>query len=268
MLLSIIVFIILFIIILVGLYLLTRPPSDKDDQIMYDYFTDIRPKLKTGDIMLFSSKKINGNFLDELSYKSRTTFLDTEYGHVGLVVKNPVTGQLYMLECTDHMHTADDKAVHLNNYKRGGIRIIDLDTLLKRYQSENAGIFAVKFIKHEIPYHLIMDNLHEYCNVIFDQKWKLVVLAVTELMVSHNLAVKLSGRPTGILAKSNLNSKYRRMMCSEFVHEILYRCRVAKPYQSKLVWPHVYTLSTFRDMVNVKFSKQYKFSIKNHEHYE
>ena len=53
-----------------------RPYFDKDYGFLYDYYTDILLKLKTGDIMLFSSK-YNGNLLQKIICQSWTNLLGT-----------------------------------------------------------------------------------------------------------------------------------------------------------------------------------------------
>lgn len=261
---SIILLVLVFALILIVVYLRSRPRSVNDNGIIYDYRRNIRHKLKTGDIILFSSKE-NGSVFDKIKYWSRTKLLGTEYGHVGLILKNPKTGELFLLECTDYMHTADDEAIHLNNYNRGSVRIINLDTLIDKYYQQQMGIFSVKFIEKEIPYNLIMNKLREYKDVIFEDKWKLVFLATTDLLISHDFAKKLTSSPnssTDIIKHFRSNNRYRKMMCAEFVHEILYRCGALKAYPSKLFWPHIYTSAFFKELEIIKFTKQYKFTVK------
>lgn len=262
-----ILIIVLVIVMLIVLYICWRPSTITDNGTIYNYNTNIRPKLKTGDIILFSSKN-NGSAISDLMYKTRTSLLGTDYGHVGLVVRNPSTNKLYLIECTDYGHTAHNLARVLNDKKRGGIRIIDLDTIIDRYGTEQNGLFAVKFIETEIPYKTITKILPEYQNVVFENKLKLITLAITDLMLSHQLAAKISGsgyRGAGKYSFGTTNSDTnsdtnpRKMMCSEFVYEILYRCGAVRKYDSRLVWPHDYTTEMFQSMSIVNFSRPYVF---------
>ena len=138
---------ILIIIILVFLYIKSNQKSLDSYQNIGSYptykYADIKNKLKTGDIMLFSYKKHQSK-IHEIFYYCRTKLLGSEYGHVGIVIRD--NDKLFLLECTDSDHIGNNKSFHFNNYGKGGVRIIELETLLKEYENGYMGIFGVKFI--------------------------------------------------------------------------------------------------------------------------
>ncbi|QGR53978.1 hypothetical protein [Moumouvirus maliensis] len=243
----IIIGIIFFILFIIFIYILNKKTSS--DELEYNY-TDIRKYLKTGDIILFSCKK-HENILDELQYFSRTTLLGSEYGHVGLIMRE--NDKIYVVECTDNNHTGDNYAWRKNNYKKGGLRIINLDVLLKEYYKSHLGAYGIRFISEPIPNDIFLDKIKKYYDMPFESKFTLFALAFVDICISHDISSELSN----ILADKN------KLMCSEFTHDILYRCGILKPYPSKIFWPYLIDNELFDSLHDSKYSKLYKFNFKN-----
>lgn len=239
----VIVFIIFYILIFVK----------KTYKYKYDPFYDydnIKNNIKTGDIILFSCKN-NRNLYNSIEYLLRTEFIGSEYGHVGIILKDE-SNNLFVIECVANDHCADKHATYLNNYKKGGIRIIELEKILNEYCKENAALFAIKFISREIPYSIAINNLNKYKDITFENKGRLFILGIIDVIISNNIGKKLA-------LKINNN----KMCCSEFAHNFLYNCNVLKKYPSKIFWPHLITNDLFDEIEIVKYSKPYKFKLKN-----
>ena len=239
--------IIIFILILILLYILFS--VNNDNSPIY-YYEDIKDKLTTGDIILFS-REIYDSVLDKILYDTRTKLLNSIYGHAGIILK--INNVLYIIECCGYYQTGYAHANHLNNQKMGGVRIINLDTILKDYYKNYKGICAVKFISREIPNSVIMQNIIKYQNMIFEKGKNVCFLAVADLLISHKFA-------------ENISKKFsdKRMFCTEFLHSLLCDCGVLKKYPSKLFWPHCITQKIFDDLEIIKYSKPYKFTFINH----
>jgi hypothetical protein len=174
--------------------------------------------------------------------------MNSIYGHAGIVIKKK--NKLYITECCGHDQTGYHEAKHLNDKKMGGVRIIELDVLLREYYKNNKGVCAVKFISKEIPYSDFMKNMLKYRNAVFQDRKVLIMLAITDIFISHELAKKLS--------KGYGDEK---MICTEFVYNILRDCNVLKEYPGKLFWPHTITNKLFDELEIIKYSKPYKFVI-------
>lgn len=239
--------IIIIIAILFILYVLifVRKKDKHENHSFYNYH-DVKKKLKTGDIILFSCNS-NEDFYSVIKYYIRTKFVGSSYGHVGLVYKD-YDDKLYIVECVSSLHCADEHAIYLNNYGKGGVRIIDMEILFDKYSKENSAYFAVKFISKEISNDIFIENLNSYAEKIFENKSILFFLAFVDLCISHNLSNHLTS-----LCNEN------KMMCSEFVHNILYRCNVTKEYTSKLIWPFTVMDELFEKLEIVKYSEPIKF---------
>ena len=119
------IFIIILIIILVCIIIFVGP---KQHQLVF--YDKIKDKFKTGDILLFSCKK-HSSTLKHIEYYMRTNLLGSIFGHVGIVLREK--DNLYMVECTDIGHIGEKHAHYLNDQKKGGVRIIKLEYLLKKY---------------------------------------------------------------------------------------------------------------------------------------
>lgn len=240
---SIILIILIFAIIIIINYKVTPP--------RYNYKT-IRPYLKTGDIILFSCDYYNSTIAN-LAYDFRTKLVGSEFGHVGVIVRDP-SGKLYLLECTDYIHTAQDIAKKFNDQGKGGLRMIDFDVLIKEYHKENNAVFAVVFIDREIPNSLILSKIDKYKNQIFEKRTVLLSLAFTDIVLSHDMAKRII-----MYLKNRNGKKYNRMICSEFVYSILYDCGVVKKYPAKIFWPHFMSNGKLQKLSNGKYSLPIKF---------
>lgn len=232
-------------IILILLVLFSHKEIKKSD--IYDY-NDIKKHLKTGDIILFSIKS-HKNLIENFKYFTRTKLVGSEYGHVGLIVR--INDKIYVLECTDSGHTGDEFALHQNN-GIGGIRMIDFDILSKEYIKKGATHYGIKFISQEIPLDVIKNNLKKYQNKTFENKAILTFLAIIDEGLSHEFATELS---------KNMCNK-DKIMCSDFVHDILNESGVLKDYPSKIFWPQLFERPIFNNLQKIKYTdKVYKFII-------
>lgn len=210
-------------------------------------FSEIRSKLKTGDIILFKCQ--HDTPLYKLSYYVRTGLVGTEYGHSGIVIKGK-NGNLFILECCGYDQCGYDKSYYMNGGKkgRGGVRIINLDTVLGAYKKEYNGYFGVKFIEKEIPLSTINRVIKKYRDVFFQYPHMLAILAITDNGFSHALAKYIAER-----------CDKKHMICTEFTYDFLYECGIVSEYPAKLFWPHSFTNETFKNIQIVKYSDLYKF---------
>ena len=250
-----IITIIIIILILILLFVLFLTENVENES--YHSFNEIRDKLKTGDIILFSCRRYY-SLLEEIIYKSRTNLIGTIYGHVGVVIKK--NNKLYLVEACGYKLCGYDKAYHLNNYNQGGVRIIKLETMLNEYHKKYNGVYAVKFISEEIPYQKIMEKIKKYKNITFQSMKTLAFLAIVDIFISHDLAINIS-------KKCDKN----KMICTEFLYNLLYDCGVLKEYPVKLFWTHLFTENIFTKLENIKYSGPVKFMAPcvsaNHVHF-
>ena len=244
------IIIIIIIIIIFYLLLFVKQNDPNKYEPIYNY-SDIKENFKTGDIILFSCKK-NGSFGKKLEYYLRTNFIGSEFGHIGIIIKNK-KGKMYVIESTNKNHCGEKYCHKLNTYDRGGIRIIGLNKLLNKYNHDNDAIFAVRFISKEIPLSVAIKKLNNYQNFTFPDKRWLYLLAIVDVGISHTTGQKLSK-----LCNEN------EMMCSEFVYDFLYNCGILKYYPSKIFWPHLVTNGILDNLAIVPYSKLYKFNLTAH----
>lgn len=239
--------IIIIILILIMIFIIMMPIDPYYGKI--ETYSNIKSKLKSGDILFFTCHHHNKIF-DKIQYYCRTNFANTEIGHVALIIRKG--DRLFALECTNVKHCADKYAYyysyHGGNPRKEGIRIIDLDILLKKYYKAFKGSYGVRCISQEIPNEIIFKNVEKYKNMVFDSPTGIAFLAFIDLIISHNLASKLSKKIGN-----------NRIICSEFVHRLLYDCGVMKEYPSKIFWPHFYNSKDFKKFTNVAYSDIIKF---------
>ena len=247
------VWVIIIILILLVAYIIFRNNNNKNknkkDTINHLYkYTELRDKLKTGDVLLFSCKK-HDNLFGRLQYYIRTNLLGSEFGHVGIVIRD--NDQIYLVECTDVCHTADNYAYRFNSYGKGGVRIIELDYLLDRYHKKYGGIFGVRFISKAIPNNTIFRKIIKHKNKIFENKIKLFLVAFIDNCLWHSLASNLS----------DIFYDQNRIICSQFAHELLYNCDVVGPYNSNLFWPHLFDDNQIFDYIQkISYTPIHKFT--------
>lgn len=242
----IIIFIILIIFILYIIFFIRKADIYRNDPLYH--YQDIKKKMKTGDIILFSCKK-NNSIYQKLGYYVRTELIGCEYGHVGIIVKK--NDKLYVLECVSDDHCADIHGEYLSGSGEGGIRLINLETLLHHYYEDYDGLYAVKFISKEIPLETVDNELQNYVGTKFEDKKKIFLLGLIDICISHNLSKKLS---------SNNKKEDKILCCSGFVHHFLNKCGVFKDYPSELFWPHLFLYDDkCKPLENVEYSKPFRF---------
>lgn len=213
---------------------------------------DVSNTLKTGDIVLFSSKN-NGDILQSSIYFARTRLVGSEYGHVGIILRED--DELYLIECCNPNQVGHEYSYHLNNKLLGGVRIIKLETILSQYYDMYGGFFAIKPIKTAIPNEVIMQSLSKYQDSIFEDIGFVYCIAMIDNLISKDVAKKVISK-----YRSELFNDHR-MTCGEFVYRLLTDCGITKPCRSKLIWPHVYTGKRFEKLSSSAYDNHYKISV-------
>lgn len=240
-----IILIILIIFILYVVFFVRKADIYRNDPLYH--YQDVKEKMKTGDIILFSCKK-NNSIYRKIGYYVRTELIGCEYGHVGIIVKH--NNKLYVLECVSDEHCADIYGKYLNDSGEGGIRLINLETLLEQYNVDYDGLYAIKFISKEIPVKTIFKELKNYKITKFQDKKKIFLLGLIDICISHDLSIKL-------ISSDNEN---KILCCSGFVHHFLNSCGVLKDYPSDLFWPHLFLYDEIcKPLENISYSKPYRF---------
>ena len=212
-------------------------------------FDQIKSSLKTGDILLFSRRDDQG-LIDNIVYNARTKLLHNEYGHVGIIYRDD-NGQLFVIEAVKPDQIAEDYAYYYKDARKGGLRIIDMDTLMYRYSKEAQAEFGLMFINKAIDNKLLTSNLDYYKNTTFRNGIIMTLLAFVDTAISNKQA--------NWLAKHVYHKD--RLMCSEFVYDILQRCGVVKPYTSSIFWPHLFTNGVFDKLAEGRYSECVKFVV-------
>lgn len=212
---------------------------------------DVIDTLKTGDIVLFSSKN-NGDALQSSIYFARTKLVGSEYGHVGIILREK--DDVYLVECCNPNQVGHESSYHLNNKLLGGVRIIRLQTILKQYYDMYGGFFAIKPIKTAIPNKVMRSALQKYQDSIFEDIGFVYCIAMIDNLISKDVAKKVISKYRSELFEHN------RMTCGEFVCKLLIDCEVVRQCRSKLIWPHVYTGKRFDKLSNGSYDVHYKIS--------
>lgn len=236
--------IIAVILLLCAIWALSKKPDDvvRDLAQVYD-------DLKTGDIVLFSSKN-NGDPIQSAVYFARTRLVGSEYGHVGIIFKDDE--ETYLVECCNPNQVGHENSYHLNNKMLGGVRIIKLTTILKQYHAMYDGFFAIKAIKQAIPNDIFLEALYKYEDSIFEDIGFVYCIAMVDTLISKDVAKKIVSKHRSELFE------HHRMTCGEFVYKLLTDCGVTRQCRSKLIWPHVYTSNRFNKLSNNGFDQHYK----------
>lgn len=237
---------IIIIIIIACIILYIYKQSKTETVKEFEKYKNIRSTFKTGDIILFSCKK-HETISDKLEYFCRTKLLGSEFGHVGIIVRHK--HDLFLLECTNAMHPGDEHAYHYSNQRKGGVRLINFDILLKEYHKNYNAIYAIKHISEEISNSQIFEATKEFKEKIFEDKKMLFFLAFVDILISHDVAIYLSEK----FGNNN------RVMCSEFVHKTLHNCNILNEYTSKIFWPHLFENQTFNNLEKNIYTKPYYF---------
>ncbi|QTF49286.1 hypothetical protein qu_394 [Acanthamoeba polyphaga mimivirus] len=246
MILRIIIFVIIILVVsLLLIYFVNKKPI-VNTQI--ENYSDIKNKFKTGDIILFSCRKHN-TFIDEIKYFSRTKLIGSEFGHVGLILRDKK--KLYVIEFTDYEHPGDQVAKRYHDLGKGGMRVIELETALREYNKDHMGCYAVRFISQEIPNDIFYDKIKKHRHKIFESKPKLLLLAFIDMLVMHKMSSDLA----------TIFHNEDRMTCGEFVHTVLNDCNAVADYPSKIFWPYIVEDSDFNKILrsDISYSRLVKF---------
>lgn len=237
---------VILIIIVIIIYCYIKIKNFKEDPYYYKY-SDIRQRLKTGDIIMFGSATFP-SYLSELGYLIRTKLFGTEYSHVGIVVRQDEN--LFMLEIASSWYLAKEYATYFNKHKEG-MRLIDLDTVLNIYYDDCQGNMAVRFISKEISNDKLIKVMLKYKDYRFQDPKITFLLAFIDICISHDLAIKVS---------KHFDEK--KTICTEFMYNILRDCDVLKNYPAKLFWPIIIDSNRLNDLAKVTYSKPYKFNLR------
>lgn len=242
---SIMIFIIMIIVMtIVMIYFLSGRKDEVKPTLTY---ADIRPTLKTGDIIFFVCFD-HEDKIGEMLYYCRTKLINSEYGHVGIVMRDG--DKLYLIDCSDTNHSGEKYAIYLNNRKQGGVKIIDLDIMIREYYNDNGGVFGVRYISREIINSSMITSIIKHKDKIYESKTFLSIMMFIDVILSHNIASKLVDRFVD----------YNKIYCSEMVYCILHDCGIVKEYPCKLFWPHLFNSNTFDDLLLVDYSDVIKFA--------
>ena len=210
-------------------------------------FDDIKTKARTGDIILFHKTSRNG-LLDalELDVLSPLLFGETEFRHSGVIVKKD--DGLFVVECADEFHSGHSQATYLS--KGAAVRVVELETLLREYSRDNGGPhFGIKHIDREIPLPTLYAELEHYGQIKYLKRHK-----TGYVLFSHFFLPKA-------LHQRIVHAYRNQMMCSEFIHSLLNRCRVLKDYPSKLFVPYyIENSAIFRKLEIAKYSDVHRFT--------
>jgi hypothetical protein len=212
-------------------------------------YADIKPYLKTGDIIMFYCDK-HENFFADVVYKMRTKLLDSKFGHAGLIVKS--ANDFYLVEVATRDHPGNGQAYFLNQ-KNEGVRIIPLDIALKTYNDVCQGAYAVKFAETELSSQCLIKNLPKYSTQTFESFTALFMLGFVDIVINH-------GAAEGLIDKI---SSMDKLMCTEFLYSILNDCGIVKDFTAKLFWPHYLRGTSFDQFSNVKYSQPVVFYYKD-----
>jgi hypothetical protein len=99
-------------------------------------YSEIKPKLDTGDLFLFSSDFLISRVIQVVTHSA--------YSHVGMVARYPdESGSLCFWECTTFNQLIDKSDHELH----AGVRIVSLDKLLAIYANYVPGGFSVRLLK-------------------------------------------------------------------------------------------------------------------------
>lgn len=219
-------------------------------------YEELRPLLKTGDIIMFSCHWHDSK-IRQFFYVLRTKAMNTEYGHVGIIYRSD-DGVLYLVEGVSAGHLGEGIGTALNDLGKGGIRIIEMDTIMREYNGGLGGgaTYAALLCEEPIPNSEFISHLSAYKNSIFEDSLTIVILASLDILVNHKtakLALKyLAEDPIAINPK---------ITCSEFVLDLLNRCgRIKTDYSAKLFWPCRFVDGTFDSITSVYYHPPIKYS--------
>ncbi|CAI2358496.1 Hypothetical protein MVR_LOCUS202 [uncultured virus] len=192
-------------------------------------YKDMRHKLQTGDVVLFSRKRFD-NDLDKLGYLTINYVTECEYIHVGMVYLDSESKIPYLIEFTypqpfDKIKFGCHKSSY---YDDGGIRIVGLDDALSYYSSVYGAVYEFIHIDQGIDNAVVLKEMNKYRDCVGESKMSLAALYLTRRLWSYDKAV-------GLIAHV---CKDERLTCSEFVYRMLCDCGVVDgTYCRKLYWP-------------------------------
>lgn len=213
-------------------------------------YKDIKSSLKTGDIILFSIKQ-HENIFSEMFYFARTTYDECQYGHSGIIiVKNGIP---YVAE--SNLKSNDPNIYHLTDHNNGGIRLIQLDYFLNKYNKKHKSTFAIKPIKQELSADIALNILQQYNKYHYPNLSFFITVSLLRLLTTLHL--------TNDLYLLAYQQNKDTLMCSEFVYHFLNKYGVLKEYPSKIFWVKCITDGTLEELTNEnhKYGKVYSFKI-------
>lgn len=211
-------------------------------------YKDIKGSLKTGDIILFSIKQ-HKSFFHEMFYFARTSYDECQYGHSGIIIVKD--GIPYVAE--SNIKSIDENIYHLTNHDNGGVRLVQLDYFLNKYNKKHKSTFAIKPIEKELSTDITLNILQEYKKYHYPNLSFFVTVSLLRLLTTLHL--------TNDLYLLAYQQNKDTLMCSEFVYHFLNKYGVLKEYPSKIFWVKCITDGTLDDLthVNHKYGQLYSF---------
>lgn len=210
-------------------------------------FNDVKANARTGDIILFHKKSRNG-FIDilELDVLSPLLFGETEFRHCGIIVKKDEG--LFVVECADEFHSGHSQATYLS--QGAAVRLVALETLLSEYAKDNGSPhFGIKHIDQEIPLHSLFAVLDEYGPIKYLKTHQTGYILFSHFFLPNAMHQRI------------VHAYKNRMMCSEFMHSLLNRCKVLKDYPPKSFVPYyIENSAVFQKLEIVKYSDIHRFT--------
>jgi len=168
-------------------------PKIKEDNVLLKY-SNIKNKLDTGDLLLFSSNDYIGRVIRKFS--------NSYFSHCGIVVKQ--SDKLYILECD--MDNSHDYLSNKSN--KNGAHILDLDEKINDYTG----------------------NIFGYCklnNNFNENKLKNIIHNIRDVQFNNNLIAMYNSVIKNVFL-SNFFISDSKMFCSEFVVNLYQRLGVIK----------------------------------------
>jgi len=209
-------------------------------------FEVARRAAKSGDIILFHKTNRSG-VLDvlELDFLSPLVFGKTEFRHAGIVLEE--NGELFVIECADRFHSGFDSATYLT--AGNGIRQVPLEALLAAYQRDNGDPhLGFRHVSKAVDPAAIRSVIASYGSIDY-----LPMPVTVRLLFTYWLLPRSQFEQRAAAHSS-------RMMCTEFVHNLLHQCGALREYPSKVFMPYyIENAKHFAPLEAVPFSPIVRF---------
>lgn len=139
----------MYLLIIIIIFIIFRIPSINEKSIKYRY-KNLRNKLKTGDIILFSHNSLLGNLIKGIS--------NTIYSHCAVVIK--INKKLFLLQCD-----TDDEYDYLSKKFKNGVQLVSLDKIIRNNKKV---IFSYLELKGKVNKKKIINFIKKTYNYEFE----------------------------------------------------------------------------------------------------